>query len=143
MWHMEPIVVAGQSAGGRSGILIIIGIAILVFALVMLKFARLWLQAYFSRADVRLSELIGMWLRKVDMRTIVLSKITAVQAGLKLTTKDLESHYLAGGPGAERRAGAHRGRPRQYRSVAQDGHGHRPGRPRHPRRHSDQRQSRR
>ena len=72
-------------------------IAILVFAMVMLKFARLWLQAYFSRADVKLSELIGMWLRKVDMRIIVLSKITAVQAGLKLTTNDLESHYLAGG----------------------------------------------
>jgi uncharacterized protein YqfA (UPF0365 family) len=79
------------------GVLIVIGIAILVFAMVMLKFARLWLQAYFSRADVRLSELIGMWLRKVDMRIIVLSKITAVQAGLKLTTNDLESHYLAGG----------------------------------------------
>ncbi len=79
------------------GILILIGIAVLVFLLVMLKFARLWLQAYFSRADVKLSELIGMWLRKVDMRMIVLSKITAVQAGLKLTTNDLESHYLAGG----------------------------------------------
>jgi len=79
------------------GILIIILVAILVVVLLMLKFARLWLQAYFSRADVRLSELIGMWLRKVDMRTIVLSKITAVQAGLQLTTRDLESHYLAGG----------------------------------------------
>jgi uncharacterized protein YqfA (UPF0365 family) len=70
---------------------------VLVVALVTLKFARLWLQAYFSRADVRLSDLIGMWLRRVDSRTIVLSKITAVQAGLELTTKDLESHYLAGG----------------------------------------------
>jgi uncharacterized protein YqfA (UPF0365 family) len=79
------------------GVLIIIGIAVLVIALIVLKFARLWLQAYFSRADVRLSELIGMWLRRVDSRTIVLSKITAVQAGLQLTTKDLESHYLAGG----------------------------------------------
>jgi uncharacterized protein YqfA (UPF0365 family) len=79
------------------GILIIIGIAVLIFALFILAFARLWLQAYFSRADVKLSELVGMWLRKVDARTIVLSKITAVQAGLQLTTKDLESHYLAGG----------------------------------------------
>jgi uncharacterized protein YqfA (UPF0365 family) len=79
------------------GILIITGIVVLVVALVTLKFARLWLQAYFSRADVRLSDLIGMWLRRVDSRTIVLSKITAVQAGLELTTKDLESHYLAGG----------------------------------------------
>jgi uncharacterized protein YqfA (UPF0365 family) len=38
-----------------------------------------------------------MWLRKVDTRTIVLSKITAIQAGLTLTTRDLESHFLAGG----------------------------------------------
>ncbi len=80
-----------------TGILIVVGIVVLVAGLVMLKFARLWLQAYFSRADVRLSDLIGMWLRRVDSRTIVLSKITAVQAGLQLTTKDLESHYLAGG----------------------------------------------
>jgi len=79
------------------GVLIIVGIVVLTAGLIMLKFARLWLQAYFSRADVRLSELIGMWLRRVDSRTIVLSKITAVQAGLQLTTKDLESHYLAGG----------------------------------------------
>ncbi len=79
------------------GILVVVGIAALVFLLILLKFARLWLQAYFSRADIKLSELIGMWLRKVDARIIVLSKITAIQAGLELTTKDLESHYLAGG----------------------------------------------
>lgn len=79
------------------GILVVVAIAALVFLLILLKFARLWLQAYFSRADIKLSELIGMWLRKVDARVIVLSKITAIQAGLELTTKDLESHYLAGG----------------------------------------------
>jgi uncharacterized protein YqfA (UPF0365 family) len=79
------------------GILIIIGLVALALVFLVAKFARLWLQAYFSRADIKLTELIGMWLRKVDMRTIVLSKITAVQAGLKLTTRDLESHYLAGG----------------------------------------------
>jgi len=79
------------------GILIVVLVFAFILGLIMLKFARLWLQAYFSRADVRLTELIGMWLRRVDSRTIVLSKITAVQAGLQLTTKDLESHYLAGG----------------------------------------------
>jgi uncharacterized protein YqfA (UPF0365 family) len=89
-------------AGGNTGaiglaVLVIVGIVVLVFALLFLKFARLWLQAYFSRANVTLAELIGMWLRKVDSRTIVLSKITAIQAGLQLTTQDLESHYLAGG----------------------------------------------
>ncbi len=96
MWQMRPMLLQ-FSQPAVIGVLIIILVAILVIALLMLKFARLWLQAYFSRADVRLSELIGMWLRKVDMRTIVLSKITAVQAGLQLTTRDLESHYLAGG----------------------------------------------
>ncbi len=90
----------GEGDGGRVVlviILIVAGILAFLFLLVILKFARLWLQAFFSRADVKLSELIGMWLRKVDARTIVISKITAVQAGLTLTTQDLESHYLAGG----------------------------------------------
>ncbi|MGA2093703.1 MAG: flotillin-like protein FloA [Sedimentisphaerales bacterium] len=78
-------------------VLVIVGIFLLVVLLLVLKFARLWLQAYFSRANVTLGELVGMWLRKVDSRTIVLSKITAIQAGLQLSTRDLESHYLAGG----------------------------------------------
>jgi uncharacterized protein YqfA (UPF0365 family) len=78
-------------------LLVIVTIVVLVFLLLVAKFARLWLQAYFSRANIKLSELVGMWLRKVDSRTIVLSKITAIQAGLQLTTQDLESHYLAGG----------------------------------------------
>ncbi|TKJ37200.1 MAG: hypothetical protein CEE38_09325 [Planctomycetes bacterium B3_Pla] len=91
---------AGVSEGPNIGVIILVvigGVLGLVGFLLVVKFARLWLQAYFSRADVRLSELIGMWLRKVDARIIVLSKITAIQAGLELTTKDLESHFLAGG----------------------------------------------
>jgi len=78
-------------------IVVILILTVLIFFLLFLKFFRLWLQARLSRADVKFSELIGMWLRKVDTRTIVLSKITAIQAGLTLTTRDLESHYLAGG----------------------------------------------
>ena len=38
-----------------------------------------------------------MYLRKVDIRLIVLSRITAVQAGLDITRRDLESYYLSGG----------------------------------------------
>jgi len=78
-------------------LLVIVILVAFVFLLLFLKFFRLWLQAKLSRADVKFSELIGMWLRKVDIRTIVLSKITGIQAGLKLTTRDLESHFLAGG----------------------------------------------
>ena len=99
MSELTSIITAAAGNGGAVGlaVLIIIGIVILVLGLLVLKFARLWLQAYFSRANITLAELIGMWLRKVDSRTIVLSKITAIQAGLQLTTRDLESHYLAGG----------------------------------------------
>jgi len=92
-------------AQADPNLLQVVGVALLVIAILLavvffllfLKFFRLWLQARLSRADVKFSELIGMWLRKVDTRTIVLSKITAIQAGLMLTTRDLESHYLAGG----------------------------------------------
>ncbi|MEJ2703349.1 MAG: flotillin-like protein FloA [Sedimentisphaerales bacterium] len=77
--------------------LIILSLFAIVVAVFFISFAKLWLQAYFSRADIKLSELIGMRLRKVDALTIVRSKIMAIQAGLELTTKDLESHYLAGG----------------------------------------------
>jgi uncharacterized protein YqfA (UPF0365 family) len=78
-------------------VVVILILTVLTLLLLFIKFFRLWLQAKLSRADVKFSELIGMWLRKVDTRTIVLSKITGVQAGLTLTTRDLESHYLAGG----------------------------------------------
>lgn len=89
--------------GGESGRVIAVALVVavilvgLILFLLFLKFFRLWLQAKLSRADVKFSELIGMWLRKVDTRMIVLSKITAIQAGLSLTTQDLESHFLAGG----------------------------------------------
>ena len=87
----NPLKVVGMA------LLVILIIVVFVFFLLFLKFFRLWLQAKLSRADVKFSELIGMWLRKVNTRTIVLSKITGIQAGLTLTTRDLESHFLAGG----------------------------------------------
>ena len=75
MSEMTRLLLQNSSNPVVIGVLIVIGIAALVFVLILLKFARLWLQAYFSRADIKLSELIGMWLRKVDPRIIVLSKI--------------------------------------------------------------------
>jgi uncharacterized protein YqfA (UPF0365 family) len=95
---INTIMAAGDSLRVVGvALLVIVILVAFVFFLLFLKFFRLWLQAKLSRADVKFSELIGMWLRKVDTRTIVLSKITAIQAGLTLTTTDLESHYLAGG----------------------------------------------
>jgi len=81
----------------RGFFIVILVAVVLVFNFVLMKFFWIWLQAKLSRADVKFIELVGMWLRKVNVREIVLSRITAVQAGLDVTRLDLESHYLAGG----------------------------------------------
>lgn len=96
MYNLTDIILA-DSGPFIVGFLVVLGVIALIFILLIASFLRLWLQAYFSRAKIKFSELIGMKLRKVDARTIVISKITAVQAGLTVTTRDLESHYLAGG----------------------------------------------
>jgi uncharacterized protein YqfA (UPF0365 family) len=76
-------------------VLIVLALAVI---LIIAQFFGLWLQAFMSNANVTLFDLIGMRLRKVDARVIVLSKIQAVKAGLlDITTNDLETHYLARG----------------------------------------------
>jgi uncharacterized protein YqfA (UPF0365 family) len=74
----------------------VVVVCLFVLALVGRVFS-LWLQAFMSRANVTLSELIGMRFRKVDARMIVLQKIRAVSADVSVTTEDLVRHSLAGG----------------------------------------------
>ncbi|MBL7214275.1 MAG: flotillin-like protein FloA [Phycisphaerae bacterium] len=96
--QLNHVLAAGNFANvALVGLLVLLGIFALVFILIIASFFKLWLQAKLSRADVKFSELIGMWLRKVEPRTIVISRITAVQAGLDISQRDLESHFLAGG----------------------------------------------
>ncbi|TET37437.1 MAG: UPF0365 family protein [Planctomycetota bacterium] len=78
-------------------VLIGVGIIVLVVIIIVAMFFKLWLQAYMSNARVTFWDLIGMRLRKVNARVIIQSKIMAVQAGLEISTRDLESQYLAGG----------------------------------------------
>jgi len=79
-----------------GGILLLL-VVLLVIGLVLLKFVGLWIRCIATRANIGMRDLIGMWLRKVDTSVIVGCKIMAVQAGIPLETRDLESHYLAGG----------------------------------------------
>jgi len=76
---------------------VVVAIVVIIILFVLLSFASLWIQAYTSHAPVGYLELLGMKLRKVDLRTIVLSRISATKAGLPITTNQLETHYLAGG----------------------------------------------
>ena len=57
----------------------------------------LWITAIFAGVKITIGELIGMRIRKVPPGVIVNSLITATKAGLQVTTRELETHYLAGG----------------------------------------------
>jgi uncharacterized protein YqfA (UPF0365 family) len=86
----KPIAAAG-------GILLLVIFA-LIALIILVKYFNLWFQAYTTKASVGILSLVAMSFRKVNARTIVESKITAVQAGLpQISTQALEAHYLAGG----------------------------------------------
>ena len=57
---------AQADLGGWWIVVIVVAVVGLVFVAVAMQFMRLWLQAYFSNADVTFMHLIGMKLRKVD-----------------------------------------------------------------------------
>jgi len=80
---------------GVAIVAIIVGLVILA---IIAQFFGMWLQAFMSKANVSFADLIGMRLRKVNLRTIVSAKIQLVKAAIHdISTNDLESHYLAGG----------------------------------------------
>ncbi len=73
-------------------------VLVVVFFFLAASFGQLWLQAAFAHVQVGMGELIGMWMRGVNNRTIVAAKIQAWKAGLTdITTNDLETHYLSRG----------------------------------------------
>lgn len=81
-----------------TAVFAVVGLVVLVLLFVISRFIGLWVQAFFSRAQIGMADLVGMYFRKVDARTIVKAKIELVKAGIhEVTTNDLESHYLAGG----------------------------------------------
>ncbi|MFZ4732845.1 MAG: flotillin-like protein FloA [Pirellulales bacterium] len=75
--------------------------ALLLVALLLTRYLRLWVQSYASGAGIGLFDLVAMSFKKVNPTVIVRSKIMAVQAGLGdstgITRQALEGHYLAGG----------------------------------------------
>jgi uncharacterized protein YqfA (UPF0365 family) len=94
-------------SGGTSPALIFVLIILLflgvIIAIVGFNYGKIWVQAYFSRANVTLLSLIGMSFRRVNKQVIVTGKIMAMQSGLGqesetgVTTRRLEAHFLAGG----------------------------------------------
>ncbi len=73
-------------------------LVIMGFSLVMwLVPIPLWVAAWSSGAYIGLMTLVAMRLRRVPPQAIVIPRITAIKAGLKIDAALLESHFLAGG----------------------------------------------
>ena len=82
--------IVGLSVGGA----VLLALIVTMIIVVPMK---LWFQALVSNAHVSMHKLIGMKMRKVDVKLIVPQYITARKAGVKLTVDELETHYMAGG----------------------------------------------
>ncbi|MEM9443765.1 MAG: flotillin-like protein FloA [Verrucomicrobiota bacterium] len=76
---------------------IVIAVILLVIFIVILNFIGLWIRALTSGAPVSFFSLVAMRLRGIPGALIVNSRITAVRAGLEISTTQLETHFLAGG----------------------------------------------
>ncbi|CAG1001000.1 hypothetical protein PHYC_02881 [Phycisphaerales bacterium] len=90
------------SSGGPLDVIwvvgaVILGLVALIVFIFLLQFFNLYIQAYTSNAKVGMLDMVGMKLRKVDIRTVVINRIRAVKAGMDIPTNALETHYLAGG----------------------------------------------
>ncbi|HEV3262651.1 MAG TPA: flotillin-like protein FloA [Gemmataceae bacterium] len=68
-----------------------------IFLLIFFSFLSLWVQCLLTGAQISILDLIGMKLRKVDYAMIVRQKIALVQANVKVSTRELEAHYLSRG----------------------------------------------
>lgn len=78
-------------------ILSFLGLVLLIMVLVLVPFFGLWFQARLSGVRVSIVNLLGMKLRKVAPTIIVHAMIMGTKAGLKLSSHQMEAHFLAGG----------------------------------------------
>src|SRR6266478_5967148 len=79
------------------GIAVIAAIVCFIIFIIVISFINTWIQARMTGAPVSFMNLFSMKLRRVPIGLIITSRITAVKAGIPLTTNELEAHYLAGG----------------------------------------------
>ncbi len=92
--------IVGSSSSAFSLTLIVsfVAVALVVVVIaVIAKFFKTWLRARLAQAPVSMANMLGMWLRKVPYPLVVDTRITAVKAGLSVSTDKLEAHFLAGG----------------------------------------------
>lgn len=82
---------------GITLILFIVGGVIAFFLLLYILPINLWFTAQLSNVKISLLNLVLMRLRKVPPSLVSNAMITSTKAGLKISTNEIETHYLAGG----------------------------------------------
>jgi uncharacterized protein YqfA (UPF0365 family) len=78
-------------------VLIPAAIVVLIIVGVFISFIGVWLKARLNGAPVSVLNLLGMRLGGVPYGLVVDARITAVKAGIAVTTDKIAAHYLAGG----------------------------------------------
>ncbi|NGM60369.1 flotillin-like protein FloA [Sphingobacterium sp. SGG-5] len=78
-------------------IMSIVGGVIAFFLLLYLLPVNLWFTAQLSNVRISLVNLVLMRLRKVSPALVTNAMITSTKAGLRITSNEIETHYLAGG----------------------------------------------
>src|SRR5215470_1673948 len=77
-----------------------VGIGVVLFLIslfIFFNFVQLWIQSLLTGAKIGILDMIRMKLCKVDYALIVRQKIALVQAGVKVSTQEMEAHYLSRG----------------------------------------------
>ncbi len=84
---MDPIMIA----------LLALGIFVFIILFFYIIPLNLWITAIFSGVKISIANLVFMRIRKVPPSLVVNALINSTKAGLKVTSNDVETHYLAGG----------------------------------------------
>jgi uncharacterized protein YqfA (UPF0365 family) len=79
------------------GLLVVVLIVLLVAFAFLAQFIGLYIRAFASGSHISLFDLLGMRVRKVNALAIVNARIQASRAGINVSSREMESHVLAGG----------------------------------------------
>ena len=72
-------------------------VIIVIFLFLYIVPLNLWIRALVAGAPIGIGQLVAMRIRKVPATLVVDALINSTKAGLKVTSNDIETHYLAGG----------------------------------------------
>jgi len=93
----DKIQEADAGGGFLFGFILFVFFIAFIAAVFILGGGMLWTRAMFSRVNISWWHIMYLRFKQIPQDLIVDTMIKASEAGIKLTTSEMESHYLAGG----------------------------------------------